>query len=122
MVFTDFAKEALFKLQTVAPNVVNQRNGPPLTASSATPLDAALVSKLKQYADYAQMVNSLRPETSDPILQLLSAFDDYLVTPMQPLSEHLGTNLLYTTCSLFGIQYILFHVRVEHCTLTIISY
>ena len=89
-VFTNIPKESLCASPTATQNVVSQVNGPPVTESQMPQLDSAVVSKLKQYAEYALMVSMLRPETSDPILKLLSAFDDSLVTPMQPLSEHLG--------------------------------
>ena len=93
MVLTNIPKESFYTSQChfTTQKVVSQVNGPPVTESKISKPDSAIVSKLKQYAEYVLMVDTLRPETSDPILKLLSAFNDRLITPMQPLSEHLGT-------------------------------
>ena len=87
-------------------------SGSELDEASEPGADVEFDASLKHYLKYIKWVNMRRPESSSPMERLLVEYNDYLQTPLQPLSDNLGTGTSTST--------VLVHIRYTS-TIFIIS-
>lgn len=114
MVFTDLPADSLRMPRTVLYVRKGVGTGQGTGAGTGTELEEAgeqsaceveLDATLKHYIKYIKWVNMRRPESSDSMQRLLVEYNDYLQTPLQPLSDNLGR---YCTLDIIGCNSVLY--------------